>query len=382
MRRELEIELIRRALDNIERKVSDADGEPFALPVDRYLDDDVLARERQLLRRHPVVVGFASEVARPGSVLAQDHAGAPVIVTRAADGELRAFFNACRHRGTKIVTGSCNAQQKLVCPYHGWSYDLAGRLRGVPHRSEFSGVDLETKNLVELPVWERFGLVFVQLTPAERAPPADIDAALGPFARDLVSFGFDSHVLFAPSVRTRNVNWKLVLDGSWETYHFRTTHEETIAPLFFDNTGVFDWAEPNLRMVLPKRSILELRSADRGEWRIRPHANLIYSVFPNTIVLVQPDHAMVLTLWPAAVDRTVVLAGMLIPEAPSTDKAIAYWQKNETIFWDAIEEDVEMGERIQATLASGANPTLTCGRAEHLIGKYQQALDRALAVFA
>jgi phenylpropionate dioxygenase-like ring-hydroxylating dioxygenase large terminal subunit len=118
---------------------------------------------------------------------------------------------------------------------------------------------------------------------------------------------------------------------------------------------------------------------DSSRWQIRPHANLIYSVFPNTVVLVQPDHAMVLTLWPEAVDRTNVLAGMLIPEHPSTEKAVAYWRKNEKIFWDAIEEDVEMGERIQSTLASGANPALLCGRAEHLIGKFANALDRALA---
>lgn len=376
MQRELEIELIRRALDHIERRVSDADGEPFELSVERYLATDVLARELRFLRRRPVVVGFGSEVARRGDVLCHDHAGVPVIVTRAPDGELHAFFNACRHRGTKLVAASTCGANQLVCPYHGWSYDLRGQLRGIPHRGEVLGFDLESRNLVELPVWERFGLVFVQMTPDESA---DIDAALGPLCRDLESFGFSNHVLFAPSVRRRKVNWKLVLDGSWETYHFRTTHEKTIAPLFFDNTGVFDWDEPGLRMVLPKRTISELRTLPENDWKIRPHANLIYGLFPNSIVLVQPDHAMVLTLWPEAPDRTTVVAGMLIPEPPSTEKATSYWKKNEKIFWDAIEEDVDMGERIQATLASGANSTLLCGRAEHLIGKYQRALERAMA---
>ncbi|MCA9591722.1 MAG: aromatic ring-hydroxylating dioxygenase subunit alpha [Myxococcales bacterium] len=375
MKRELELELIRRALDNISNKTSDSAGEPFGVPVERYLSETVLAAERRLLRQRPVVVAFASQVAEPGSVVVHDHAGVPVLVTRTKDGELHAFFNACRHRGTKIALEGCSAADKLVCPYHGWSYDLSGRLRGVPHRGEFSGVDLAAKNLVELPVWTHAGLVLTRMT----AGPSE-DLALGALPQDLESFGFGDHVLFGASVRERPLNWKLMLDGSWETYHFRTTHDKTIAPFFFDNTGVFDWDAPNLRMVLPKRSILELRDAGTRSWHIRPHANLIYSLFPNTIVLVQPDHAMVLTLWPTAVDRTVIAAGMLVPEAPSSDKAVEHWHKNEQIFWDAIEEDLDMGARIQATLASGANPELLCGRSEHLIGKYRAELDRALFV--
>ena len=375
MQRELEVALIRRALDNIENKTNDGRGEPGELSVDRYLRADVLERERALLRAHPVVVGYSSQVSRSGDVIAHDHSGSPVIVTRAADGALRAFFNACRHRGTKLVSESCSVARQLTCPYHGWSYDLTGQLRGVPHRNEFSPALLESRNLVELPVWERFGLVFVEPRPGL---PRDIDALLGPFTPDLTSFGLGEHVLHSPTVRTRDVNWKLFVDGSFETYHFRTTHENTIAPLFFDNTGVFDVSAPHVRMILPKRTLLELPKLAATEWRIRPHANIIYNVFPNTIVLLQPDHAMVLTLWPMAADRTTIAAGMLIPEPPRDEKAEAYWQKNERIFWAAIEEDIAMGERIQQTLASGANRTLILGRAEHLIRAFETALDEVL----
>lgn len=368
VRRETEIELIRRALENIERRRSDADGEPFELPVDRYLDPSVLERERALFRNCPVAVGFASQLASPGDFITHDHAGVPLVVTRDRDGAVRAFVNACRHRGTRLADG-CGRTRHLVCPYHGWSYSLSGRLEGVPHRHEFAGVDLEQRGLVELPVSQRFGLVFVCFGqgPAERAFP---------FAGDLDEL--EGHVLHAPSERSRRMNWKLMMDGSWESYHFRVTHAKTIAPLFFDNTGVFDFAEPDIRMVLPKQSILDLRGADPATHRIRAHANLLYGLFPNTIVLVQPDHAMVVTVWPEAVDRTTVVAGMLIPEPPQTETARAHWEKNEAIFWSAIEEDIAMGERIQSTLASGANRTLLFGRCEHLIGKFHQALESAL----
>jgi phenylpropionate dioxygenase-like ring-hydroxylating dioxygenase large terminal subunit len=368
VRHEIQVELIRRALDNIERRRSDADGEPFELSVDRYLDPAILERDRALLRALPIAVGFASQVASPGDFITHDHAGVPLLVTRDRQGALRAFINACRHRGTRIAD-ACGRAERLVCPYHGWSYNLSGRLEGVPHRQEFAGIDLERRSLIELPVWQRFGLVFACLTPGS-APRTF------PFAEDLGEL--DSHVLYAPSERTRRMNWKLMMDGSWESYHFRVTHAKTIAPLFFDNTGVFDFVEPDIRMVLPKRSILDLRDADPATFRIRAHANILYGLFPNTIVLMQPDHAMVLTMWPAAVDRTTVTAGMLIPEAPSTEKARAHWDKNEAIFWSAIEEDAAMGERIQSTLASGANRSLLFGRSEHLIGKFHRALEGAL----
>jgi phenylpropionate dioxygenase-like ring-hydroxylating dioxygenase large terminal subunit len=368
VKREVEEALVRRAFANLDAKHSDSEGEPFELQVSLFLDADVLAKERALLRATPVCVGFASQVARPGDFLTQDHAGVPIVVTRAEDGVLRAFVNACRHRGTRIADG-CGSAQRLTCPYHGWAYGLDGKLGGVPHRSEFAGVDLATRGLVELPVWTRFGLVFARLAPGAADAPA------WGFADDLDGFGLAQHVLHAPSVRERRMNWKLMMDGSWESYHFRVAHAKTIASLFLDNTGVFDFADGDVRMMLIKRTLLDLDRAAPDTWRIRPHANLLYGLFPNTIVLVQSDHAMVVTVWPVAVDRTVIAGGMLVPEAPATEKALAYWKRNEDIFWTAIEEDIDMGERIQSTLASGANPTLLFGRNEHLIGKYHRVLD-------
>jgi phenylpropionate dioxygenase-like ring-hydroxylating dioxygenase large terminal subunit len=365
VRRDVEMELIRRALARVGGQESDADGEPFELPVERYLDPARLERERVLLRTTPVVVGFASQVASPGDFITHDHAGVPIVVTRDRAGVLHAFVNACRHRGTRIAD-DCGRAERLTCPYHGWAYDLTGRLQGVPHRGDFAGADLSTRNLVELPVWQRFGLVLARLTPGPAADPVH------PFGDDLDGFGLADHVLFAPSVRERPLNWKLMLDGSWESYHFRVTHARSIAPMFLDNTGVFDFAEPDVRMVLIKRTLAATSA------QLRPHANLLYGLFPNTIILVQPDHAMVVAIWPTAPDRSTIAGGMLVPEAPTTDKALAHWQRNNDIFWNAIEEDLDMGARIQSTLASSANRTLVFGKNEHLIAKYNRALDTRL----
>lgn len=376
MRHETQVELVGRALEKIEQRQSDADGVPFELTVDRYVDPEVLERERVLFREHPVVVGFSSQVSAPGDFITHAQSDRPILVTRDRDGALHAFLNVCRHRGTLLMEAPCGrVDRSLVCTYHGWTYGLSGRLEGVPHRSEFVGVDLEERGLVELPVAERFGLVFVNMTPGRSADP---ETHFRPFTQDLEGFGLADHVLYAPSQRTRRMNWKLMLDGSWEAYHFRTTHEKTIAPLFFDNIGVFDWQEPNLRMVLPKRTMVELGEQPKAEWRIRPHANLLYGLFPNTIILVQPDHAMIVTIWPESPDRSTIVAGMLIPEVPGSDRAEAHWKRNEEIFWSAIEEDIQMGERIQSTLTSGANTGLLFGRCEHLVGKYHRAIEHAM----
>lgn len=372
-----QIRLIEAALANIEARTTDMVGEVAGVPVERYIAPERLSREREILfRGFPLAVGFASQVARPGDFITAECGHVPVLVVRGRDGALRAFINACRHRGTRLEDAPCGAgRTKLVCPYHAWTYDTTGSLQGIPHSEGFAGVDRGALGLVELPVEPRHGLVYVRPSPGAAL---DLDGYLGPLVAELSSFGFDDHVLFAPSVRTAKMNWKLMQDTSFETYHFRSVHERTIYPMFLDNTGVFAWSEPHLRMVLPKRSIRDLRAADPAAWRIRDHANLIYGIFPNTIVLVQPDHAMVVTAWPVDTDTTRVAAGMLVPREPESDKARAHWAKNEAIFWAAIGEDLAMAERMQATLRSGANDRMLLGRFEHLIAKYHAAVERAL----
>jgi phenylpropionate dioxygenase-like ring-hydroxylating dioxygenase large terminal subunit len=378
MRHEVQVKLLETALARIRRRDGDTGDEIRRTPVENYISAERLAEERRVLfRRFPLVVGFSSQVARPGQFLTHDLTEVPILVSRDREGGLRAFINACRHRGTRLVDEACGEGRKsFVCPYHAWTYDLGGRLRGIPHEAGFPGVARAERGLVELPVDERHGLIFVLPTPGM---PRDIDRYLGPLFEDLEGFGFADHILYAPSRRTRDMNWKLMMDTSYETYHFRKLHAKTIYSMFFDNTGVFHWEPPHARMLLPKRSILEIEGTDSDSWRVREHANIIYGIFPNTLVLVQPDHAMVISAWPASTDRTVISGGMLIPAEPQSESAERHWRNNEEIFWAAIEEDIAAGESIQSTLRSGANEELLLGRFEHLIARYHEAVERALA---
>ncbi len=377
MRHDVQVALIERVLANIAGRTTDMGEQEQWSPVERYTDPARLAREQgTLFRRWPLLVGFSSQLDQPGAFVTHRLSGVPILVVRQKDGGLKAFLNVCRHRGTCLVEAGGGTARSFVCPYHAWTYGTDGALKGLPHADAFPTLDKAVNGLVELPVAERHGMVFVRPEPG---PAFDLDAHLGAeIADDFAGFGLAGHVGFEPREFPKAMNWKLFFDSSLEGYHFQFAHRDTIAPMFHDNLTVVDWLPPNVRAVLPKRSITELEGTDPAGWDIRPHSNLLYTVFPNTIVLVQPDHVATMTVWPDGVGRTVVQGGTLVPEPPATDKARAYWRRNQDIFYDAIDEDFEMIESIQRGLAAAAQPALRLGRMEWIIEDYHRGLEAAM----
>ena len=112
----------------------------MSLPGWLYHDPEFLeAEKRAFLRAAPQVVCHESEIAEPGEWRTLEYLGESVIVIRGDDGEVRAFSNVCRHRGSRLVDGDGGCAKVLTCPYHAWSYARDGRLVGVPHRARISG---------------------------------------------------------------------------------------------------------------------------------------------------------------------------------------------------------------------------------------------------
>jgi hypothetical protein len=165
-----------------------------------------------------------------------------------------------------------------------------------------------------------------------------------------------------------------------ETYHVRTTHKDTIYPMFFDNVGLVDRIGPHLRNVFPKRSIRELAGTPEEGWQLREHANVLYHLFPNTLILVQPDHSAILHVWPNGRGRARVDAYLVVPEAPATEKARRYWTANADILYGAIAEDFAMGESIQKGLHAGANRDFAFGAFEHALSHFHDQIARATRV--
>ena len=375
-----QVRLIRRILAHMAAGTTDR-GEVARSPVARYLSPERLAQEQALIRTLPVMVCASSSVAQPGDWFTHDLSGVPIVVARGPDGALRAFINACRHRGARVVDGSCGAgRRNFVCPYHSWSYELDGALRGLPHPEEFPGMDRAQHGLVPLPVTEICGLVWVVPAPTEKmSNAADMRAWLVPMADDLVSFGYDRFVAHDTRRFESRHDWKLVADANLETYHFKFLHRDSIAPLFQDNRMVADAFGDHWRITLPKESIVQLQSLPEHQWDLTQHCNIIYYFFPNLMFLFIGDHATLFAVWPRGIGASTIDAITLIPEPAATEKARTYWDRNVNIFWGALMEDFELMDSMQSTFASGANTHLTFGRSEFCAAAFEASVERHLA---
>lgn len=369
-----------RAIDRVEPQR----GAPSTSPVARYLDPGRHALEVPALRRLPHAIGPASRLDSSGDWLSAQLLGVPVVVTRGSDGEVRAFINVCRHRGALVVpgTGCGSGKARFVCPYHSWTYDDRGRLVGRPHESDFPHVARESASLVPLPVAIRCGLVWVV---PEALGDFDWTAWFGPLAEELETLGYDQ---LAPSPHERRFvqpsNWKLVLDANLESYHFQYAHRATIAHLFHDNVVQQASFGRHQRIVLPKRSLVESgATGDAADWELLGrHSNIIYFFFPSTFVLWEGDHANVFNVTPETAASCATASWMIVPAAQHAKRDPGYWQRNWTIFWDAIDEDFALAASMQAGLASGANAALTFGTSEFACDLFEREVEALVAARA
>src|SRR6185437_179642 len=150
-----------RVLDHIANGTTDTGEGVWREPVANYRSSERLQSEiERVLRRRPTPFCPSAALPDAGSFVAREAAGIPIVAVRGTDGKVRAFRNACRHRGMQVASGS-GCTRAFVCRYHGWTYNLEGRLRHIPHEEGFPGFDKETHPLVAVPASERLGLVFV-----------------------------------------------------------------------------------------------------------------------------------------------------------------------------------------------------------------------------
>jgi phenylpropionate dioxygenase-like ring-hydroxylating dioxygenase large terminal subunit len=363
------------------------DTPAFLVPVDRYLSEERLAREQALMRRMPIIVAHASELAEPTSCLRVDRLGVSAIVVRGRDGRLRAFLNACRHRGTQLLDAAQPAEdggemapscrKSFICPYHGWTYDLTGELLHMPHERAFADVDPAERGLVELPVTSAHGLVWLTLTPGAAH---DVDELLGPVADDLDALGFADHVVFRRSSTVAQANWKLLIEAFLENYHVRQLHRGTVYRFFLDGIGAYEPDGPHIRALSARRAILEQGAESaRTNDDLRTLASPSYYLFPNTIVVVHPDYLSHLGIFPEGVDRLRSVHCMLVPKDRAAERE--HWDKSFALIDGGVfgSEDYAIVAKMQAGIATGANQHLTFGRMEQTIRWFHNALDGVLA---
>jgi choline monooxygenase len=329
-------------------------GSGFTLPFSWYSGEELLRRERaQIFARSWQYGGRAAQVAEPGSFLATDAGGVPILVTRDQAGELRAFINVCRHRGA-VLTEGCGERATIQCHYHAWTYELDGTLRAAPRSDREPGFDRSEWPLLPASVGTWGPFLFVNPDPA--APP--LEEALGELPEilardiDLDELVFHSRVEFGAEA-----NWKVVTENFLECYHCPTAH-----PSFSDEVDVHP--DRYLLQSHPTFSAQFCRAKATGE-----HGQF-HLLYPNTGINVFPGPSN-LSIGPIAPDGPTRTARYLdYFFAPDVDEV---W-RNEFFDFDTEvgREDRALVESVQRGMASGV---LEQGRlllnAEPLLAAFQ-----------
>lgn len=347
-------------------------------PVSKYTSQEQHDKEvRTLFRNFPIMVAHRSELAEPGDFMTVDNLGAPILLTRNNDGEVKAFYNVCRHRGARVESKPCGKARTFSCPYHAWTYDLNGKLRGLPQPGGFNGLDKSKYGLVELPAFERFGMIWVVPSPQDK--DIDFEAWVAPMAEQLQGLNLADHVIYKTWELPRNMSWRLALEGFQESYHFCYAHAETACAGYLDNQSIHLNFDPHVRHAVPLPEVTELRDVPEEDWEYRPYFMTQNYLFPANFVQVMTDHVYIHTIIPTEPGKCIFQCRMLIPEAPKTEKAERYWAKNYELIRVVFEEDFVIGEDIQRSFAANANTEFLFGRFECGLHFGQQSIDAALA---
>lgn len=378
MDRATEIELAKELLTLHAEKSAFLDDAVAQRSVSDYIDPERFRLERErIFRVQPQAVVHTSELPEPGAFLVRDFAGLPVLFTRDADGQVHALLNVCRHRGSRLVAETSGCKRRFSCPYHAWTYDNRGALVGVPHEKQgFPGLDRDAMSLRRIGCVERYGWIWAWADP-DTVP--DIDASLNGLAADLEALDAANHTVLHTEEQVRRVNWKLLVEGGIEAYHFRVAHRDTIAPFFNDNLSTYRGFGPHLRSILSKRTLNDIGDTPEASWRLRDHAQVLYTLFPSSSLLVQSDHIAWIHQEAVSPDATRVRLSTLVPsDRLASDADLEHWARNHKITVTTLNEDFEIGEGIQAGLESGANEHLTFGRFEGALDVFNRTVDRYL----
>lgn len=378
-------------IDLVEKKSPTLAPDIFKVPVSDYTDRDRWEREVKLLRTTPMMLALSQELPEPGSYWAMTRLGVPTLLVRQKSGEVRMFINACSHRGAKVVEDGQGKQPRFTCVYHAWTFGADGQLLTLPGKDIFGDVDKSCYGLTELPVEERYGLIFGILTPGM---PLDLDDFLGPeLASRLPKFGFERFRV----VNRKEVpaaNWKLAFDGYVETYHFPSVHAKSFGGFVIPNVLKFERLGKHTELVSPVLGIQEIcdpSSIDDLKRYVQPGITL----FPSTFFTCASDVIFAGDAVDGAIPLERMFMNQILP-GDSPDKSVTISRtvvsgefrgtpmEEDIVTWSVnthnviLEEDCPVVNTIQETLHSGAREYFTFGRNEIALQHFHRELRQSL----
>lgn len=359
-----------------------AEAVPIPLiPTRRYTDPAFHELEKErIFGRSWLFVGHESEWPEPGAYRLTSRSGAPIVVVRGEDGELRAFYNACRHRGAPVTRDDCGTARRLTCQYHSWSYGTDGTLKAVPDARSFADLDTGALGLVPVrcAIWD--GWVFVSEDPDAVA----LSAFLGPIATQMAEIDGPAMRAVGTQVHHLECNWKLMVDAFLEVYHVRTVHPDNAALLYNDQSvTVTMLPHGHSRLTVEKHDMFR-DFAMVSEENDNPAVPLLwrqtstsFGIFPNLVVPMDTGAFTFLCMWPTS-DATTDLELRWYAPAWTGDGVPQEHLDRMTLFETVMAQDQANMAPIQESVASkGARP-FQLGWHERLIHHFERAVDLAI----
>lgn len=320
------------------------------LPGEYYTSPSILAEEQdRIFAQQWNCVGRASALANAGDYVLRDIAGESVIVLRDRGGELRAFFNVCRHRGTRLcAAASGQLSETIQCPYHAWTYTLDGRLIGAPHMQEVEGFDKGDHPLHAAAVAEHEGFVFVNIA----REPESFAAAYAPMLPRMSKYALGTLTVGHRVEYDVHANWKLVFQNYSECLHCPVIHPELNAVLPYQSGandltegpflgGCMDITAPHRSATMSGRACGKPINPALDE--AEQHRAFYYTAMPNLLLSIHPDYVNYYLITPVAVDRTRVESEWMFSPANAGDPAfnpadaIEFWDVTNRQDWAIVE---------------------------------------------
>ena len=362
-------QIIERIFQHIDRGTTDLGDTVWREPVEHYHTQKRFDAEIALLRRIPVPFCPSAALAKKGSYIARKASGTPLLVVRGADGKVRAFINACRHRGMQVAEGE-GCSRAFVCPYHAWTYNLEGKLKGIPGAEGFPDVDADQHGLVEVSATEKGGIVYVK---QEGQITADsMEHCLDYFA--------PQQKMFQQTELNDQANWKLLTETLLEGYHIKSLHRNTFYPYGLDNVNLVETFGANSRVIFPFRRIEKLRDIEPSKRRLEGAVTSVYHLFPNASVSVLSKHSSLTIMEPLSPSSTRLVSYFMVNrQIDGVDISHAQAQRDaEFVQSSGQDEDREAARAIQQTVTTAANTHLTFGYFEKAIVNFHQHLAKCL----
>ena len=380
MEQRTQIQLIDEIRKRISNKETELGEKETHWLVSDYYDSEQYTKEFSMIMNQPLIVAHGSEIPKVGDYLSKTVMGVPIIIIRTPNKSVNVFVNACKHRGASLVVKDQGRIRKnFICPYHGWAYDMEGKLCNVPDKDRsFPNLEMNCYPLSSLPVSERHGFIWVRLNQEKTEKPAvNVESFLGPqLDQEFKAYQFDQYTFYRKESWQMKFNWKCGVEQFLENYHFAFLHKDSTNWLFLHNLAICDQFQNHIRGIAPKRSVKDLFHQPVEEWDLRPNATILYTIFPLSTFFIEKSHLSLLQIFPESPETSLIEVTHIVQEDCLSKRS--FWEENIRLFKAAIMEDLETCETMQIGFKTQANKHLIFGRNEVALAQYRQCINKSL----